>query len=74
MLLKQEETSLGIGNGKPEPASYCTLVYAMNFEGKELESDNLEKSQTSHFPIYNVTFLAQLMIFDLIKYCLRLHL
>ena len=51
MLLKQEETSLGRGNGKPEPASYCTLVYAINFEGKELESDNLEKSQTSHFPI-----------------------
>ena len=74
MLLKPEETSLGRGNGKPEPASYCTVVYAMNFEGKELESDNLEKSQTSHFPIYNVTFLAPLMIFDLIKYCLRLHL
>ena len=44
MLFKQEESSLGKENGKPEPTSYYTLVCTMNFEGKEMESGNLEKS------------------------------
>ena len=63
MLLKQEETLLGRGNGKQNQQVITHLSMQWTLKVKSWNPTTYKNHKLLIFPFYNVTFLAPLMFF-----------